>query len=365
MMKRAIYSSFCILMFCACQEENPTIDSFLEYDNPFRESIDAGKLNELNVEIKNGSFGDIHSLMILRNDKIIFENYYADYTREDLHPIGASTQSIVSTLVGVMLKEHPEVTLRDKIIDHLSNYASHFDDIPQKDQIEIRHLLSNTSGFWWEEWGKPADDVSNDAYAMSISSDWVGAVLSTPMIREPGYEFNFNSGNGVLMAPLMEEITGMELEQYATEKLFNPLGITEWTWEKVPQNMVNASWGLHLKPMDLAKIGYLFLQEGKWGDQQIFKEDWLATSSRPRASVTGYYNYNYFWWSFTNNANAVFRLEENDVFFSWGDGGQFLFIIPHLDMVVVTTANNTPEDETLAVVMLRDYILESTNDIYP
>ena len=129
--------------------------------------------------------------------------------------------------------------------------------------------------------------------------------------------------------------------------------------------MVNASWGLHLTSMDLAKIGYLYLKQGVWEGQQLFDEGWRRTSTRSRANVSGYYNYGYFWWKFTNGSNATFLLSENDVFFSWGAGGQYLFVIPHLDLVFVTTAGNLPDSETLAVNMLKDYIVTSVERKYP
>ena len=364
-MKSRLYLSLFILLFLACEEENPTPTNFLDYENPYVEYFNGAKLDELNEQIKKGSYGDIHSLLILRNDKIVFENYYSNYQRSDLHPIGGSTQSIVSALVGVMMHEDDAISLRTKIIDFFPDYAQYFDNIPQKDQIEIRHLLSNTPGLWWDEWAHPFSSEDNDAYVMTLSDDWISNVLSTPMIREPGYQFNFNSGNGILMAPIMQQLTGIELEQYATEKLFKPLNISNWKWERIPDDYVNASWGLHLRPVDLAKIGYLFLKEGVWNDQMIFAENWRSSSSRNRAIASYYYGYGYFWWRFSSFADVIRPIKENDVYFSWGEGGQFLFVIPHLDMIVVTTAGNYANDETMAFGMLKDYIFEAVVDRFP
>jgi len=364
-MKSRIYVVLYILLFFACGEENPAPNNFLDYENPYVENFNGAKLEELNEQIKKGDFGDIHSLVILRNDKIVFENYYSNYQRSDLHPIGGSTQSIVSALVGIMLHENESISLRTKIIELFPDYAQYFDDIPQKDQIEIRHLLTNTSGLWWDEWTHPFGNEDNDAYVMAQSDDWISNVLSTPMIREPGYEFNYNSGNGILMAPIMQHLTGVELEQYATEKLFKPLKISNWKWERIPSDYVNTSWGLHLRPVDLAKIGYLYLHEGIWNDQIIFDENWRNRSSRNRVNVSGYYGYGYFWWRFSYYAEVIHSLKQNDVYFSWGDGGQFLFVIPHLNMVVVTTAGNYSNNETMAIGMLKDFIFESVLDRFP
>lgn len=364
-MRKLLTGLFGFWLLTCCSEEHPAPESFIEYQYPTRQLLDDEKLFELDDKIEQGEYGDIHSLIILRNDKIVFENYYSNYQRSDLHPIGGATQSIISTLLGVVLKEDSTVGLNQYIIDFLPEYAEYFKDVPQKDKIRLSHLLTNTSGLWWDEWTHPFGSEENDAYVMSLSDDWIGNVLTTPMIREPGDEFNFNSGNGILMAPILQNITGMELEEYTRQKLFEPLGITDWKWERTPGNFVNTSWGLHMRPMDMAKIGYLHLKSGRWEDQEIFEEFWSSRSTRFREWVTGYLNYAYFWWRFSDNADVVRVVNPNDVYFAWGDGGQFMFIVPHLQMVVVTTAGNFGNNETIAIAMLRDYIFNAVQGYVP
>lgn len=351
-----------VFILPSCREENPVPTVFLDYNSPYYEGIDGNKLLQLDEEIKIGLFGDIHSLLIIRNDKIVFENYYADYQRDDLQPIGAATQSLISTLVGTYQHTDASFNLQTKIVDYFPEYAQFFDNIPQKDQINIAHLLTHTSGLWWDEWTHPFGTDANDAYVMSLSDDWIENILSTPMIKEPGNTFNFNSGNAVLMAPLMRKLTGMGLDEYAEQKLFNPLLITDWKWERIPGDEVNAAWGLHLRPIDLAKIGYLFLNNGQWNNQTLFNDTWRQRSTRRRFNISGYFGYGYFWWTFTPNADVARLLRTNDVFFSWGEGGQFLFIVPHLKLVVVTTAGNLNNNETKAFEMLRDYIFAAISD---
>lgn len=363
-MKRTLYACIIIFIFISCQKEFPSPENFLEYQNPFQQLLSPEKLDELNEEILTGTYGEIHSLIILRNDNVVFENYYSGYKRSDLHPTGATTQSIVSALFGISQNEDSTISIREPIINLLPDYNQYFENIPQKDKIEISHLLSNTSGLWWDEWGYLFGNENNDAYTMTLSDDWISNVLSTSMIREPGYEFNFNSGHGILMAPIMQVLTGIELEQYAKEKLFEPLQIVDWNWERIPGEYINAAWGLHLKPVDMAKIGYLYLKNGMWEEQMIFDENWKKRSTRNRASVSNYFNYAYGWWRFTDYADAIQELRINDAFFSWGDGGQFIFVIPHLEMVVVSTAANYGQNETMTIGMLRDYIFESVYDKY-
>jgi CubicO group peptidase (beta-lactamase class C family) len=273
--------------------------------------------------------------------------------------MGASTQSVLSALVGIQDYRDDSFSLSSKIIDYFPEYAEYFENIPQKDQIELRHLLAHSSGFWWDEETYPFGTDENDAYQMSISDDWVANVLSTPMIKEPGADFNFNSGNAILMGAILEKQTGQDLEEFASAQLFSPLGIEEWKWDRISGGQVNAAWGLYLRPLDMAKIGHLYIEEGLWKENQIFADNWTSRSSRSRFYASSYFNYGYFWWRFGGFADVVRYLERNDIFFSWGEGGQFIFIVPHLDLVVVTTAGNYNNNETLAIDMFRDYILPS------
>ena len=347
-----------MVILTACSEEDPNPGNFIEYDYPQNHRLNAVILSELDEQIRNGRFGAINSLVIIKDDHIIFENYYNKYSRKDLHALETATQSVLSMLSGTVISDSL-LELNDHIIDFFPEYNEFFENIPQKDQIRVRDLLSHRSGLWWDELTHPFGDLENDAYNMTLSDDWVGNVLSTPMIREPGQEFNFNSGNAIVVGPILEKASGKNMEELAVESLFEPLGIEEWEWDLTPSGQINTSWGLSLKPVDMAKIGYLFLQNGYWDDELILSERWIRSSTRPRANVSNYFNYGFFWWRFTGNADALRSLRDNDVFFSWGTGGQFIFVIPHVNMVVVSTASNYNDDDFRTVEMLRDFIFPS------
>jgi CubicO group peptidase (beta-lactamase class C family) len=213
--------------------------------------------------------------------------------------------------------------------------------------------------------GYPSGTVDNDAYNMSLSDDWVAHVLATPMIKEPGYSFNFNSGNAILMASILEKETGEEFEELTKKRLFDPLSISDWEWDRTSNSKVNSAWGLHLKSIDMAKIGYLFIKNGAWQDQLLFDDIWRVRSTRGRNAVSNYFNYGYYWWSFNSRADAVRFLTRNDVFFAWGEGGQFIFVVPHLELVVVTTGGNFNANDTKSIEILRDHIFPAVMDRYP
>jgi CubicO group peptidase (beta-lactamase class C family) len=361
-MKKIVLLVSVLCMLWSCGGENPAPDGPFPYAAPGTEGMNSNLLMRMDQDIKAGSFGEIHSMLILRNGKLVFENYYSGYQRNDLHALGASTQSIVSALVGVQTFRDDSFTLTEKVVDYFADYPEFFQDIPLKDQIELWHLLSHQSGLMWDEWGSPFGTDDNDAYQMSISADWIGKVLSSPMIKEPGKIFNFNSGHPVLMVPILESEAGMDLEQMADETLFSPLGIDQWQWERIPGDFVNGAWGLQLKPIDMMKIGYLYLNNGRWGDKVLFSESWGLQSTRTSSFVSFYFGYGYWWWRFTRNIDVVQSLSTNDVYFSWGEGGQYIFIIPSKNLVVVSTAGNYNQNETQAMEILRDYIFPSVAD---
>ncbi len=350
--KIAVFS--CLWMF-ACSGEQPTPDSFLNYDHPYFQGVNHTILLDLDKAIERGDFGQMHSVIMIRNNNIIFEKYYNGYKRSDLHSIGEGTQSIVSALLGIAMTEDSSIRLDTPLYHMFPDYAQLFENVPQKDKINVAHLLTNTSGFWWQELGEPANGEKNDAFLMTKSNDWISYVLSTPMIREPGHEFNFNSGNAILMAPILQMFTGRELEQFAREKLFEPLDI-QWKWDKMPGAYVNTAWGLSMRPVDFAKIGYLYLKRGKWNEKQIFDRYWSKVSTRVKTGASAYYNYSFFWWRFAFYADVNKYVASNDTFFAWGNGGQFLFVIPHLNMVVVLTAGNYNNEDKKAFELLRDYV---------
>ncbi len=352
---------FFVLVALGCSEPNPGPEGFLPYSVPSYNGMHEGQLRELDQVIEDQVYGDIHSVIILRYGKIIFEKYYSTYGRYDLHPLGDATQSVTSTLFGVALKQGLINSLNGAIIDYFPQYPEYFDDIPQKDKIALRHLLSHTSGLWWDEWDTPYESPENDANAMSRSDDWVKYTLAKPMIQEPGTFFNFNSGNAILLAPILHSATGVDVESYASQNLFEKIGIDDWEWEKIPGGEVNTAWGLHLSPMDFARIGYLYLNNGVWKSDSVFQENWSQRVTFRRAFVTGYYNYGLHWWTFNNQADAVATLYTNDVFFAWGNSGQHLFISPHLQLVVTVSAG-TLTNEHSVVDMMREYIFPAVID---
>jgi CubicO group peptidase (beta-lactamase class C family) len=159
----------------------------------------------------------------------------------------------------------------------------------------------------------------------------------------------------MLLSGVVQAATRDTVEQTASRRLFAPLGITVWDWQRTPQGETNTGWGLHLRPVDMLKIGQLYLQGGQWEGERILSAGWIDTSTQPLVHVDEFYNYGYQWWRFADGNEIVAGLAQNDLYFAWGFGGNFIFVVPHLDLIVVTTAENFENSERF-IPALRDYI---------
>jgi CubicO group peptidase (beta-lactamase class C family) len=168
--------------------------------------------------------------------------------------------------------------------------------------------------------------------ALIRSPDWVKHVLDLPMSHPPGTVFRYNSGCTMLLGGVLRNTTGQEAHDLARDRLFGPLGIASLQWETGAQGLTNTGWGLHLRPRDMAKIGELVLRRGHWGGQRVVSEGWLALSTARHITGSSGSGYGYQWWHLATEAGVP------DVVFASGWGGQLIFVVPSLDLVVVSTA---------------------------
>jgi CubicO group peptidase (beta-lactamase class C family) len=153
-------------------------------------------------------------------------------------------------------------------------------------------------------------------------------------------------------------VTGLSAREYAAAHLFGPLGVASWSWESAPRNpgMSIGGWGLQLRPIDMVKFGRLYLNDGRWGDTQIVPASWVETSARAHASIDDRLDYGYQWWMYTDWIVDEGRVEENDIFIAVGRGGQYIWIVPQYDLVVVSTAWNDSNGKSSSPMFFR-YII--------
>lgn len=282
------------------------------------------EVNSIVAEANTGTYGEIHSLLVFKNNELIAEEYFGGYDADSIHFQYSVTKSISSLLVGIATDQGLLGTVDQKLYElfpEYSNDIANWND--QKAEMTLKDVLTMSAGYQWDEWTYAYTDTRNDANKMIRSDDLMKFVLDLPMAYEPGSRFTYNSGCSMLLSGIVENSTGISLEAFAKVNLFDKLGIRDWYWEQGKDGKFNSGWGLHLKPLDMLKIGRMVLNGGQWEGQRIVSEDWLEASQTNHIS-----NYGYQWWLST------------DFFSARGWGGQVIAIVPSEDLVIITTAGN-------------------------
>lgn len=298
---------------------------------------------------KSGQLKGLHSVLILHKGEIFAESHFTgsdqhwgnplgnrEHGPKTLHDLRSVTKPIISLLYGIALAEGKVPDIDSDILSQFPDYADLKSDTQRK-SILIQHALSMKMGTQWNE-DLPYSDPKNSEIAMEYAKDRYRYVLDRPMVNKPGDQWTYNGGAVAIIAKLIADGVGMPVDQYAQQKLFQPLGITDYQWTKGADGIPSAASGLRLNIHDLAKIGQLILQKGKFGGQQIVPEAWLTQSFTAHSDLKTGLRYGYFWWlapaSWGNPPAWVA---------GFGNGGQRLTVQPARDLVIVVFAGNYNE----------------------
>jgi len=289
-------------------------------------SISAQPLEE-NDELRQAtidqarSIESVRSLLVQKNNNLIIEEYFRNATPDHPYNIKSASKSIISLLVGIAV-DQGKISLDETLGDYFSEYFDTSPD-PEKEIITIRNLLSMQSGL---------ETTSFYNYgAWVISDDWVEFQLDQPLEEVPGGKMVYSTGTSHLLSVIITKATGMNTKAFAEEFLFDPLNIQVGGWDRDPQGYYMGGNNLALTPNALLKIGQLILNGGTWQNKEILSQKWIRDSfqSYTRSNFNPY-DYGYMWW---NRPVAGY-----DVYFAWGFGGQYIFIIPELNSVSVITS---------------------------
>ena len=324
--------------------------------------IDEELIRNAVGRVDNGKYGEIHSMLIYKNNNLVFEDYYeghqyqwdapghfgeyVTWNRDMQHCIHSDTKSIVSLCIGIAIDKGFIGNVHQSIFEYLPDYQNF--NINNKEYITIEHLLTMTSGLRWDEWGVSLGSIENDQIGIWFWEDGpLDYVLNRQFVAEPGTRFNYSGGDIQILVEILKNATGMKLDEFSKKYLFEPLEITtfDW-WLKFPNGgEIQGAGGLKLTPRDMVKIGAMMLNKGIWDGNRIVSESWVEKCIIPYSGNTGIkipgedlgkVGYAYNWWtkSFTYNNENI------NMFFAVGWGGQKIFILPELDMVVTFTGAN-------------------------
>ena len=284
---------------------------------PESQGISSDLFAALLRELDASKDTEMHHFMALRHGKVICECNFAPYPKGMWHITHSMCKSITGMAIG-MLIEAEKLKLNENIYDIFSDHINAFSKI-FRPVITVENLLTMTSGVTFNESG------------IVSGNDWLGSFLNASVNGKPGTEFQYNSLNTYVLSAIVTKRTGETLTEYLTPRLFGPLGITKYYWETCPKGITKGGWGLFLCAEDMAKLGQLYLQRGKWNGQQLVSEYWIEISTaRHLKTQNDTYGYGYQLW-----------MEQRPGSFEYnGMLGQNVIIYPDMDMVLVTNAGN-------------------------
>jgi len=285
----------------------------------------------------------IDSLSVIRNGYLVLDFYFAPFKSGELHIVHSCTKSVVSTLIGIAIQagyiESIDVTVLDFFPDKdIQNID------PDKRSITLGDLLIMGSGI------RCRDSYLYDWQGlreMMKSPDWVEYFLSLPMEVPPGSKFEYCNSGSYTLSAILQETTGMTTLQFARQYLFDPLGIQDVDWPESPEG-INYGWGeMSLNPHDMAKIGYLYLNGGRWAELQVIPETWVEAATSPQIHAgTLSDDYGYQWW-----------VDRGGYYMALGYAGQYIIVVPDQELVVVFTSDLPERDFFVPEILFNDYIL--------
>lgn len=343
------------------QETTPAAD--LPKGDPDQNGVSIAKLHEMETAIRSGEFKKIGSVVIARHGKLVYEAYF-DGDASTLRDTRSATKSITDILVGIAIDEKKLSGVDAHVLALLPEHARKLQNPdPRKEKITVEDLLTMSSTLECDDWN---DASRGNEERMYVIEDWAQFILDLPIRgrmhlgeqpEQPPYGrfFSYCTGGVFVLSEVLQKTTGLRTDQYAQQKLFGPLGITEAEWVYSPLNVPQTGGGLRLTSRDLLKIVELCLRGGLWQGKRILTEAWVKTSTRPHAQIDEQTNYGYLWWL------KAFKSGERSypAFFMSGNGGNKVAAFPDLDMCVVITSTNynTHGMHEQTEKMLTDYIL--------
>ncbi|HEX2906950.1 MAG TPA: serine hydrolase, partial [Phototrophicaceae bacterium] len=312
---------------------------------PEEQGLNSAVLAEMIAAIQRDAW-PVHSVTVIRNGYQVLDVYFHPYSAQVPHAMWSVTKSITSSLVGIAIAQGKIKSVDQPVLDFFPEYDP-ADLDPNFQKLQLKHLLTMTSGL------DCADDGASAGWANS--SNWVQFVLTHPTSAEPPAEFAYCNQASHLLAAIVERAAGTPTLEFARQNFFEPLGITQYSWDTDPQGTAVGAWGLQLTPQDMAKIGYLYLHGGQWNGQTIVPESWVTAATSLQSQKEDGSRYGYQWW--VNPDEGYFAAH--------GYRGQMIGVVPEKNLLVIVTGaladDQSPDD------LLRKYVLPAiqTDDALP
>lgn len=351
------------------------------------DGFEVGSIEEVNIDlvllkkaidkINCGKYDEVHSMLILKDSKLVFEEYFQghrykwdsknhhgesiNWNKSTPHGVKSVSKSITSLCIGIAIDKGFIKSVNQSIFDYLPN-LQHL-KTNDKEKITIEHLLTMTSGLEWADLGNVSNDIVGIWYQ---DKDPITFILEKPLIYNPGTTFNYSGGNTIILGEIIKNASNMELDEFSKEYVFKPLEIDSSNWPlRFDNGVIEAGGGLEMTPRDMVKIGITYLNNGIYNDTQIISKQWIEKSSIPYSNNTdiniqghdsGNHDYSYSWWLKSYKKSG----KEINMYHAVGWGGQEIIILSELNTVVVFTGGNYIPN-VKAIEILEEYILPAIN----
>lgn len=306
-----------------------------------------------------------HAVLVVRRGALVYERYFSGQDERGGFPIGhvafdaatkhdlrSVTKSVTALVVGIAIERGWIKSADAPALSFFPEYADL--KTAEKERITLRHLLTMSAGFAWNE-QIPYSNPANSDRQMYIAADPLRYLLARPMAAPAGRNYTYNSGATALLGAVVAKAAGKPFDAIAQETLFDPLGIRDVEWIRYPSGAPVAGWGVRLRPRDLAKIGQLVLAKGAWNGKQVVPAGWVAAATAPHINGESIFFYGYQFW--LGRSFVAGRTIEWAAGFGWG--GQRLFIVPSEDLVVVVHAGlyHTLAQSIVGATVLNRHVL--------
>jgi CubicO group peptidase (beta-lactamase class C family) len=315
---------------------------------PEAERLDSVRLTEAVNRVRRGDYGRIHALLVVRNERLVVEEYFNGWHATGEHTQQSVTKSVTSLAAGIAF-DRGMLRVTDAVTSLFPDYEPFAARDGYQDALTVRDLLTMRTGLDWSEQnygGSPLERLN------TCGCDWIRFMLDWRMREPPGARFEYVSGGVILLGAVIGRATGARVDMFLDEHLFRPLGFESARWfHGLPGGLPHTGGGLFLRARDMAKLGTLAVTGGRWQGRQLISDAWIRESTQPRPetvrSLAGQpATYAYLWWGLPNG-----------VITASGARGQWIFAVPDRQLVVVSIAENTGSLEGAAVRLLYDFVL--------
>ncbi|NMH86504.1 serine hydrolase domain-containing protein [Flavivirga algicola] len=350
-----LYAGLLCLLVCSCNSQDKysipeKVENDWETDHVENVKMSLEKVNLLKEQINGEKYKDIHSLLIVKDKKLVFESYYKGYHKDKTHDIASVTKSITSALIGIAIDQGHIENASSSVASFYkgSVYEHKWDSL--KRNIRIKDLLTMRHGLDCDDFD---NKTSGDFNTFLRSSDYIDYMLNVKMIHEPDKVNAYCTGSTQLLEPVLKKSTNYSVENFASKFLFEPIGIKSFKWEKTPKGNPAMGMGADMTPRDMARFGQLYLNKGLWNGKRVISEDWIEESLTPYGKLFEFVDYGYMWYI---EPTITVNNQQINYYNALGHGGQTIAVFPELNMVVVITAGNY-NNESDYYDMLEKYLL--------